>query len=81
MPLRFNRTGRLVIKPKSVHIPVKRSVKHVSVEDKTLPKNIKNDKDVPIIKRTAEKQTGISNTMQSLLSVPHASMPSSNNRG
>ena len=39
MPLRFSRTGRLVIKPKSVYTPIKQPIiKHVLVED-TLPEN------------------------------------------
>ena len=37
MPLRFSRSGRLAIKPKSVYTPVKQPIiKHVSVKD-TLP--------------------------------------------
>jgi len=66
MPLRFSRTGRLVIKPKSVYTPIKQPIiKHVLVED-TLPENIiDGDNDTDLSKKNDQAGMSISNTMQS----------------
>ena len=62
--MRFDRTGRLVIKPKSVYTPVKQSVKHVLVEDNAHPENnIDGDNDTDQSKKN--DQAGISKTTQS----------------
>jgi len=58
MPLRFNRTGRLVflvIKPKSVHPPIRQHIEHVPVEDTPTENNIDGDTDYLPIKHPEER--------------------------